>query len=438
MENKNDIFLFTTQRTLISPSLLYSVKILEMNNLDLGDHIRDCANDNPFLEAEWPVNNSFFSDNNSQFLENIPKEQTLPDKIYAQLPFLKLNAEETEITAILLDGISENGYLNSDLLKYVSNEKNVSYFEVLRLIKKLQKLSPPGLFTFNLKDKIKLILEAENKYNKNYAILVENLENIAKCGPDYLLDKYKIAPKLLSDMIAEIGHCGAKFTTENEWRDTMDNVPDMVISRQTTTNFNLFVNDELLPQVSANAKLFAEISEKRCSQSDKKYMNDNFSSAELLVKAINYRNTTLVKILKEIAHRQQDFFNCRDSYLYPVSVRSIADALTMHESTVHRAIAGKTVATPRGVFSIKHLLPKEIKSKNYSSVVSDYSIKEYMKVLINNEPIDSPYSDNHIVGFLNSRGINISRRTVAKYRSALEIPTASQRVKLRRLRRNIS
>ncbi|MDR2794944.1 MAG: hypothetical protein LBB12_04155, partial [Holosporaceae bacterium] len=374
----------------------------------------------------------------SQFLENIPKEKTLLDEIYAQMPFLKLNAKETEIMAILLDGMRGNGYLNGDLLRYVTNEKNMSYFEVLHLIKKLQTLSPPGLFTFNLKDKIKLMLEAKNKYNKNYSILMENLENIAKCGPTYLMNKYKITPELQSDMISEISRCGTNFSMENELHDNIDNVPDMIIKRQTVTDFNLAVNDILLPQVSVNVPLFAEISAKRCSRNDKKYINDNFSSAKLLVKSINYRNTTLVKILKEIAYRQQDFLNCRDSYLYPVSVRSIADALMMHESTVHRAIAGKTVATPRGVFGIKHLLPKEIKSKNCQEVVSDYSIKEYMKALISNEPLDSPYSDSHIVSFLNSRGISISRRTVTKYRNALGILTASQRVKLRRLRKNIS
>ncbi|MDR2681622.1 MAG: RNA polymerase sigma-54 factor [Holosporaceae bacterium] len=431
MEPRNDIFLFATQRTTVSPILLYSTKILGMNNLDLYDHIRDCISENPFLEAEWPADN-FSSPNNSQLLENLAKETTFQDEIYVQMPFLKLNAKETEIIPFLLDGIRENGYLNSNLLKYITDEKKVSYFELLQLIKKLQKLSPPGLFTFNLKDKIKLILEAKNKYNKNYAILVENLENITKYGLSYLREKYKFTPGQLSLMISEIGCCNINCRVESESQYIMSPIPDMIISRQTATDFNLSINDMLLPQVLVNTKLFAEISRKHCSKNDKKYLNDQFFSAELLVKSINYRNKTLLKVVREIAHRQQDFFNCRGSFLYPVSVRSIADTLLMSESTVHRAISEKTVATPRGIFTIKHLLPKEIKSKTCHDVVSDYSIKEYMKALINNEPLDSPYNDSHIVSFLNSRGINISRRTVAKYRSTMEIPPASQRTKLRR------
>ncbi|GHU16973.1 RNA polymerase sigma-54 factor [Alphaproteobacteria bacterium] len=403
-----------------------------MSGLELCEHLQECIEENPFLEAEWPVNN-FSSFDNSQFLENIAEKNTFHDEIYSQMLFLKLNDKEKEIAQILLDGINENGYLNNDLLKYVSREKDIPYFEILPLIKKLQQVSPSGLFSFNLKDKIRITLEAHNKYNRNHGILIENLENISKHGLLYLKNKCGFNDEQLSQMISEINNIGINFNTNAESNDFIYEVPDLIIEIKAKDDLELCINDEARPQISANKCLYEKTIANRCSQNDKKYANDKFSSAELLIKSLNYRNSTLLKIMREIAHHQQDFLEGKSDHMYPLSVKSIASSLIMHESTAHRAISEKTVVTPRGTFDIKALLPKEVKTTDCENVVSDYSIKEYMKTLINNEPKDNPYSDDHIVSCLNSRGINISRRTVSKYRNAMEIPTSHQRTRLHKI-----
>ncbi|GHU11247.1 hypothetical protein FACS189449_02320 [Alphaproteobacteria bacterium] len=403
-----------------------------MSGLELCEHIKGCIEENPFLEAEWPASN-FSSFDNSQFLENIAKENTLHDEINLQMLFLKLNDKEKEIAQILLDGISESGYLNNELLKYVSKEKDVPYFEILQLLKKLQKLSPSGLFSFNLKDKIKNTLEAQNKYSKDFGIFIENLDNISKHGLMYLKSKCGFNDRQLSQMISEINNVGINFDINVASDDCIYRISDLIVERKAKDVLELCINDDVLPQVSVNKDLYNETIAKCNLQSDRKYANDNFSSAGLLIKSINHRNSTLLKIMREISYHQQEFFNGKSDHLYPLNVKSLASSLVMHESTVHRAISEKIVVTPRGTFDIKALLPKEIKSTSCDKVVSDYSIKEYMKTLINNEPKDNPYSDDHIVSVLNSRGINISRRTVSKYRNIMEIPASYQRTRLHKI-----
>ncbi|MDR2267830.1 MAG: hypothetical protein LBD81_00065 [Holosporaceae bacterium] len=427
MEKKNDVLLFVSPRALISPFFRYSLKILEMNNIDLREHMEKCLNENPFLEDQRAIAN--FSDID-QFLETVAKKTTFSEEMYFQMLFLKLSDKEKETALLLLDGIIEHRYVTNDLLRRVSIESGMSVIEIFRLIKKLQQLSPRGLFSFNFKDKIKTSLEAENKYNKDYAILLQNLDMLPKLGLSCLSNKCNFDELRLPEMLSEIGRIDIIFDANVDYDDCAYRIPDMIIECKSKNDFEYNVNEYILPQLSVNRELYDESMGKCRSDIDKKYIQNNFSSAELLIKSVRRRNSTLLKILKELVYRQLDFFDNLDATLRPISVKSLANALPMHESTIHRAIQDKTVATPRGIFSLKDLMPKEIKNKTCENSVSDHSIKEYMKMLIGNEPKNSPYSDSNIVSLLNSRGVNISRRTVSKYRNAISIPNTFTRANI--------
>jgi RNA polymerase sigma-54 factor len=184
----------------------------------------------------------------------------------------------------------------------------------------------------------------------------------------------------------------------------------------------------MIPVVEVNRELYETSRRKSRSDTDKNYIRSQKISAELLIKSVTLRNITLTKIMQEIIYRQRDFF-AGYSGLMPIDAKSIARALMMNESTIYRAISNKTVSTPRGCIDIKSLMPKEIKCELGDSVATDYSIKEYMKNLISKEPKHTPYSDSNIVYLLNNRGIEISRRTVTKYRNCLNIPNVFQRMK---------
>ncbi|MDR3151379.1 MAG: hypothetical protein LBT67_00820, partial [Holosporaceae bacterium] len=186
MEKKNDVLLLVSPKALISPSLRYSLKILEMNNIELREHMEKCLDENPFLEDQKTIANFLDID---QFLEAVARKTTFSEEIYFQMLFLKLADREKETALLLLDGIIENRYVTNDLLRRVSVESGMSMVEIFRLIKKLQQLSPRGLFSFNFKDKIKTSLEAENKYNKDYAILLQNLDMLPKLGLSCLSNK---------------------------------------------------------------------------------------------------------------------------------------------------------------------------------------------------------------------------------------------------------
>jgi RNA polymerase sigma-54 factor len=231
-------------------------------------------------------------------------------------------------------------------------------------------------------------------------------------------------------MLLEIGRIGIVFDANIDCDDCVYRIPDIIVERKSKDDFEYEVNKHILPQLSVNRELYDESMRKCRSDVDKKYIQNNFSIAELLIKSVRRRNSTILKILKELVYRQLDFFDNLDSTLRPVSIKSLANSLPIHESTIHRAIHGKTAATPRGIFPLKDLMPKEIKNKTCKNAVSDHSIKEYMKKLIGSEPKNSPYSDSNIVSLLNSRGVNISRRTVSKYRSAMSIPNAFARTNI--------
>ncbi|MDR2158315.1 MAG: hypothetical protein LBO02_03310, partial [Holosporaceae bacterium] len=210
---------------------------------------------------------------------------------------------------------------------------------------------------------------------------------------------------------------------------------DLIIEEKSVDEFHITMDGSTSVDVEFDGGLYAE-SLKRCrSENDKAYMVNNAAAAKLLVKSINCRNSTLLKIAREIAHRQCDFFSGKDLYLTPISAKSISYSLFLHESTINRAILNKSVSTPRGIFELRSLIPREIKSDD--GKVSDHSVKEYMKQLIVNEPPDSPYSDKNIVSCLGARGINISRRTVSKYRSILNIPSCGERTKIYKIAANI-
>jgi RNA polymerase sigma-54 factor len=180
--------------------------------------------------------------------------------------------------------------------------------------------------------------------------------------------------------------------------------------------------------VEFDGELYDRSLNKCRSEADKIYIRNNGAEARLLIRAINSRSSVLLKVANEMIGRQRNFFSGRDRCFVPVSTESVARSLFLHESTVGRAVSNKTISTPRGIFELKELLPKKVES--VSGEVSDHSVKEYIRNLIRNEPRNSPYSDDNLVSSCNARGIEISRRTISKYRCALRIPNSHERTKI--------
>jgi RNA polymerase sigma-54 factor len=348
------------------------------------------------------------------------------------MSFLHFTEDQREIAFLLMDYALENRYLSGEVLINISREKNISYFDLLQIIKKLQTMSPYGLFSFNIQDKIKTIFEAKGKYDEDCKMFVQNLNLILENGLSAAKKRCRLDNGKLHTIISEI--CCINF--DNDYDSCCDaslyKIPDVMIEEKTAGKYEFFINDAATLQVSVDKELSEELLRKKISRNDREYIREKMSSAKLLVKAVNYRNSTLLKIVGEISRHQYDFFVGNHNYLKPINAKTIASLLLLHESTVHRAVANKIVATPRGIFDIKSLMPKGIAGEA-EDFLSNHCAKEYIKSLIDHEPRSSPYTDDQIVYLLNSVGINLSRRTVSKYRNSMNILNLPKRARKYRM-----
>lgn len=410
MEKKNSLSLFVNQNLALLPELSLSLKILEMNNLDLCETLEKETLENPFLKYSAPVRYVDFD------INTIAKPQNFCDGIWEEIAFKNFTEKEKEIVHILIYSITDEGYLDNSVL--VNLRKKYNYQKLISVINRLKNLDSGHYFAFNLLEKIKIILQKEGNYNDSYEDFLLNIF-MNKRNIDVQDKKY--------DLIKANVRKALRFIRNQNTEQEINRTVDLIVEYGEDNTIDLALSLDFL-DIQLDTDLQLSMKEKARSATEKHYINEKCHEAKLLLRAINYRSSTLMKVAKEILFRQSDFFQRTSAYLIPLNVKTLAQSLNLHESTVHRAIRNKSISTPRGIFEMSELLVKEISSSN-EGVVSDYSVKQYIKQLIRQEPHNSPYSDENIVYFLSTRGIAISRRTIAKYRESMNIPNSINRIK---------
>ena len=204
-------------------------------------------------------------------------------------------------------------------------------------------------------------------------------------------------------------------------------VPDVIMRPQPGGGWVVELNSDTLPRVLVNNTYFATISSVTGSKEDKRYINECYQSANWLVKSLHQRATTILKVASELVRQQDAFFVRGVQYLKPLILRDIADVINMHESTVSRVTSNKFIASPRGIFELKYFFTAAIASSLGGEAHSAESVRFRIKELINDEPVNKILSDNKIVKILKIEGMDVARRTVAKYREALGLASSVQR-----------
>lgn len=514
MERKSELQTLFSQRTVLNQSSRFSLKLLEMNRQELQRFIDDALIENPFLEIKDNIygenlndlvndelcisyNSSDLSDiyhnpdtqcsevneisycsasNSSDYhigslfsaqrlclnendyenidgvLANVAAPLNIKEEFFKQLAFLKFTNEERIIAEQLFDYLLENQYLHGEFLRNLSKERGISYENLLNIIRKLQKIPPYGMFSFNFQDRLKSIWEASGKYDDQHRVFVQNISFLFEKNIEYFKQRTKLNAEDFARIMEDVRKiCGysysiTNFAEDSSWNNCAVDFPsDFVsspsaiisaISSETAADLRIKRCRDSCEVESCNTvlpivrrDLFDDFWNRTKSKSDREYMREKINNAEFLVRAINLRDSTLVRICKEIVRRQIDFFMGDSSFLLPIDTKSIATAMMCHPSTVHRAISNKLVDTPCGTFLLKDLMPREISTNQSDQVATTKSIQEYIKKMIQGEPKNSPYSDEELTYFLKQRGINISRRTVSKYRKHLAIANSNERLK---------
>ncbi|HUY67996.1 MAG TPA: RNA polymerase factor sigma-54 [Alphaproteobacteria bacterium] len=333
---------------------------------------------------------------------------------------------ERLIAAALVELLDEAGYLPSDLeLARAQLGATPEQFE--SVIVRLQQCDPPGIFARSLKECLAIQLREKNRLDPAMAALLDHLDLLAKHERARLMRLCGVDAEDLAGMIAEIRECDPKPATVFTADVAPPIVPDVMLRPQPGAGWLVELNNGNLPRVLANEHYYAEVQASVRSKSDKDYLSERWQQANWLVKALHQRATTILKVAAEIVRQQDKFFVHGVQHLKPLILRDIAEAVEMHESTVSRVTQHKYIATPRGLFELKYFFTTALARADGGAAVSSESVRERIKALVENEAAGAVLSDDRITEILRKDGIDIARRTVAKYREALRIPSSAQR-----------
>jgi RNA polymerase sigma-54 factor len=257
--------------------------------------------------------------------------------------------------------------------------------------------------------------------------LLDHLDLMARHDLHALAKATEVPAHRLPEMLAEIRKLNPKPGLAFDSSVAQTIVPDIVVVPTPDGGWHVELNTDTLPRVLVNARYYAQVSRAAQSKEDKEYLSERFQAANWLVKSLHQRATTILRVAREIVRLQDAFLTHGISRLKPLTLRDVASAIEMHESTVSRVTSNKYMATPRGLFELKYFFTTAIAQMTGDTAFSSESIRFRIRSLIEAEIPKRTLSDDKIVEVLQAEGIDIARRTVAKYRESMHIPSSVQR-----------
>jgi RNA polymerase sigma-54 factor len=377
--------------------------------------------------SEWASVGAGRSEDGDYNLEAfVSAERTLADHLAEQLSLAISDPAQRMIGQHLIDLVDESGYLSADLAA-VAEKLGAPAAEVEAVLGKLQQFDPAGVCARNLTECLAIQLKERNRFDPAMAALVANLDMLAKRDLAGLRKVCGVADDDLLDMIAEIKRLNPKPGLAFGSAVVQPIVPDVFVRPGPDGAFMVELNSDTLPKVLLNQIYHAQVSRTAASPAEKSYLAERLQSATWLIRALDQRARTILKVSSEIVRQQDAFFVHGVQHLRPLNLKAIADAIEMHESTVSRVTANKYMATNRGIFELKYFFTSAIASADGGEAHSAEAVRHRIRQMIDAETADAILSDDTIVERLREAGIDIARRTVAKYREAMRIASSVQR-----------
>jgi RNA polymerase sigma-54 factor len=299
---------------------------------------------------------------------------------------------------------------------------------------KLQQFEPCGVFARDLAECLALQLKERDRLDPAMQTMLAHLDLLAKHDRHQLMKLCGVDAEDLADMVTEIRALNPKPGLSFETEEVETVIPDILVSRRPDGSWSVELNTDTLPRLLVNQQYHTLVSSKASSKAEKEYISDRLAAANWLVKTLHQRATTIMKVASEIIRQQEMFLLHGVQHLKPLIRRDIAEAIGMHESTVSRVTTNKYMATPRGLFELRYFFSAAIQGANGADSHSAEAVRSRIKELIDSEPADDILSDDKLVSILQGQGVDIARRTVAKYRESLRIPSSVQRRREKALR----
>ncbi|MGY3546942.1 RNA polymerase sigma-54 factor [Bradyrhizobium sp. USDA 4472] len=378
----------------------------------------------PTTYTEWGGGASGDEDYNLEAF--VAAEMTLSDHLAEQLSVAFTGAAQRMIGQYLIDLVDEAGYLPPDLGQ-AAERLGATQEDVEGVLAVLQKFDPPGVCARNLSECLAIQLRELDRYDPAMQALVEHLDLLAKRDIAALRKLCGVDDEDIADMIGEIRRLNPKPGMKFGSARLQTVVPDVYVRPGPDGGWHVELNSDTLPRVLVNQTYYSELSKKIGKDGDKSYFTDALQNATWLVRALDQRARTILKVATEIVRQQDGFFTHGVAHLRPLNLKAVADAIQMHESTVSRVTANKYMATNRGTFELKYFFTASIASADGGEAHSAEAVRHHIKQLIDSEEPSAILSDDTIVERLRASGIDIARRTVAKYREAMRIPSSVQR-----------
>ncbi len=358
---------------------------------------------------------------------------SLAQHVDEQIAFAFHDPAERLIARELADALDEAGYLRADLAETAARLGSPED-AVRAVLARCRQFDPPGIFARDLAECLAIQLEARDRFDPAMRAMIAHLDLVARRDFAQLRRLCGVGDDDLLDMVAEIRRLdprpGAVFA--GGAADAI--VPDVIVRQAADGGWAVELNPDALPSVIVNQSYFARVSKHASSQEEKTFLSDCMQSAGWLARSLDQRARTILRVAGEIVRRQDAFLLHGVRHLKPLNLKDVAEAIGMHESTVSRVTANKYMMTPRGAFELRRFFSVAIAATEGGEAHSSAAVRDRIRELIEAETPEAVLSDDTIVDMLRKTGIDIARRTVAKYREGMDIPSSVQRRREKRAR----
>jgi RNA polymerase sigma-54 factor len=348
----------------------------------------------------------------------------LSDHLWAQAGFLITDPAERMIAGFLIDGVNEAGYLVTDLAS-IATQLGTDITHVEAVLQKLQTCDPIGIFARDVRECLALQLRDKDRLDPMMERLLDNLDMIGRHDFVALARAVGGDQDDLADMLAELRHLDPKPGRAFETGQIEAIVPDVFVRPGSAGDWQVELNSDVLPRVLVNRTYYATVTRKTRDTTEKTFLTDCLATANWLAKSLDQRAQTILKVATEIVKQQDGFLTHGIAHLRPMTLKAVADAIEMHESTVSRVTTNKYVSTPRGLFEMKYFFTTALGSSTGEADHSAEAVRHRIRQMIEAERPADILSDDTIAEMLHKeKGIEVARRTVAKYREGMNIPSS--------------
>ena len=382
----------------------------------------------PDLTAQWKSNpGSSLPPGESYDLEAIAaRPLTLRDHVAEQIAFAIIDPADRLIAADLADSLDEAGYFRGDLLE-TADRLGASEAAVERVLATCQEFDPAGIFARELAECLRLQLAVRDRLDPAMAKLIDHLDLLARRDFQSLRKICGVDDEDLLEMLAEIRALDPKPGMAFALGDASAIVADVMVRPAPDGSWAIELNPDTLPRVLVDQSYYTRVQGHAKSAGDKDFLAECLQNANWLTRSLDQRAKTILKVSAEIVRQQDGFLVHGVRHLRPLNLRTVADAIGMHESTVSRVTSNKYMLTPRGVFELRYFFTASIASAEGGDAHSSEAVRDRIRSLIEQEQPADVLSDDAIVDILRKTGVDIARRTVAKYREGMNIPSSVQR-----------